>query len=53
MPNENTSPDGYTLFTISDSATLETLATLPLTLSISATIDAFEKAGYQVKWHWA
>jgi hypothetical protein len=40
-------------FTIYDKTTGRELATLPLTLPIGATVEGFEKAGYQVGWRWS
>lgn len=42
-----------TRFDIFDKATGETLATLPLTVPIGATVDAFTRAGQSVGWRWA
>lgn len=40
-------------FAIYDRNTRNTLATLPLTIPIGATLEAFERAGYLVGWTWA
>jgi hypothetical protein len=40
-------------FTILDKATGKKLATLPLTIPIGATVEAYNKAGYNVSWAWA
>ena len=40
-------------FVIVDKETNQPLATLPLTISIGATVEGFERAGYSVKWTWA
>jgi hypothetical protein len=42
-----------THFTITDTETGETLATLPLTFGIAQTQDAFERAGHKTHWTWA
>ena len=39
-------------FRIIDSVTGETLATLPRTVPIGATVDAYERAGFSVTWTW-
>lgn len=40
-------------FSIFDTATGEHLATLPLTIPIGSTVEAFEKSGRTVGWTWA
>lgn len=42
--------DGFIVF---DRATGEHLATLPLTVPIGSTVEAFEKSGRAVGWTWA
>jgi hypothetical protein len=39
-------------FTIYNLATGEKLASLPLTVPIGATIEAYQKAGLEVSWTW-
>ena len=39
-------------FVIYDKETGQKLATLPLTVPIGSTIEAYEKAGHNVKWSW-
>lgn len=39
-------------FIIFDKNTGNKLATLPLTIPIGSTVEAYEKAGYTVKWTW-
>ena len=39
-------------FTIYDKKTGRDLATLPLTIPIGATVEGFERAGYEVGWTW-
>lgn len=39
-------------FIIYEKETEKILATLPLTLPIGATVEGFERAGYQVGWRW-
>ena len=39
-------------FTIFNTETGEKLATLPLTIPIGSTIEAYEKAGHKVRWGW-
>jgi hypothetical protein len=39
-------------FIVYDTKTSLTLAELPLTLAIGATIEAYERAGYSVSWKW-
>lgn len=40
-------------FAIIDKDTGNTLATLPLTIAIGATVEGYERAGMNVKWTWA
>jgi hypothetical protein len=40
-------------FTIYEKETGRGLATLPLTIPIGATVEGFERAGYEVGWTWA
>ena len=40
-------------FTIFNKETGQELATLPLTIPIGATVEAYEKAGHKVRWGWA
>jgi hypothetical protein len=47
-----TTPNGERLFVVIDTATNEPLATLPLTIPIGSTIEAYERAGYSVRWTW-
>ena len=39
-------------FFIYDQETGKKLATLPLTIAIGATVEAYEKAGHKVGWGW-
>lgn len=39
-------------FNIYNSETGQKLATLPLTIPIGSTVEAYEKAGYSVRWGW-
>ena len=39
-------------FTIYNKETGQKLATLPLTVPIGATVEAYEKAGHSVRWGW-
>jgi hypothetical protein len=39
-------------FTIFDKETGQKLATLPLTIPIGATVEAYERDGYSVSWGW-
>ena len=39
-------------FTIFNKATGQKLATLPLTIPIGATVEAYQKAGHNVSWGW-
>jgi hypothetical protein len=39
-------------FTVFDKATGKKLASLPLTVPIGSTIEAYEKAGHTVTWGW-
>ena len=39
-------------FIVFDKTTGERLATLPLTIPIGSTIEAYQQAGYQVSWTW-
>ena len=39
-------------FIIFNKATGQKLATLPLTIPIGSTIEAYEKAGHNVSWGW-
>lgn len=39
-------------FTIFDKATGNKLATLPLTIPIGSTVEAYERAGHNVGWGW-
>ena len=41
------------VFIVCDRATGEHLATLPLTVPIGATVEAFGKSGRAVGWTWA
>ena len=45
MPNVN----GFIIF---NKETGEKLATLPLTIPIGSTVEAYEKAGHNVTWGW-
>jgi hypothetical protein len=47
-----TTPNGYRQFVVIDRATDKPLATLPLTVPIGSTIEAYERAGYSVRWTW-
>lgn len=49
----NRTPKGFSMFLIIDNETGQTLARLPTTVPIGATVESFEKAGYSVKWRWA
>ena len=40
-------------FSIYDQETGKKFATLPLTIPIGATVEAYEKAGHKVRWGWA
>ena len=39
-------------FSIFDKATGNKLATLPLTIPIGSTVEAYERAGHTVGWGW-
>lgn len=39
-------------FTIFNKKTGQELATLPLTIPIGATVEAYEKAGHDISWGW-
>ena len=39
-------------FTIFNKVTGEKLATLPLTIPIGATVEAYERDGHSVSWGW-
>jgi len=39
-------------FAIYNRETGQKLATLPLTVPIGATVEAYEKAGHSVRWGW-
>lgn len=39
-------------FIIFNQETGQKLATLPLTIPIGATVEAYEKAGHKVSWGW-
>lgn len=39
-------------FSIFDKATGNKLATLPLTIPIGSTVEAYEQAGHKVGWGW-
>jgi hypothetical protein len=39
-------------FIIFNKATGQKLATLPLTIPIGSTVEAYEKAGHDVSWGW-
>ena len=39
-------------FSIFDKATGNKLATLPLTIPIGSTVEAYERAGHNVGWGW-
>ena len=39
-------------FIIFDKATGRRFATLPLTIPIGATVEAYERAGHSVSWGW-
>jgi hypothetical protein len=39
-------------FIIFDKRTGNKLATLPLTVPIGATVEAYERAGHSVRWGW-
>ena len=39
-------------FTIFNSKTGQKLATLPLTIPIGATVEAYERDGHSVRWGW-
>lgn len=39
-------------FNIYDSETGQKLATLPLTIPIGSTVEAYKKAGHKVRWGW-
>lgn len=45
-------PAKYDVFSVIDTDTGETLASLPTTIPISSTVDGFTRAGYKVKWTW-
>jgi hypothetical protein len=40
-------------FIIYNKETRQKLATLPLTIPIGATVEAYEKAGHKVSWGWS
>lgn len=42
-----------TAFSIIEKDSGSVLATLPLTVPIGATMDAYEQAGFDVKWSWS
>jgi hypothetical protein len=39
-------------FNIYNSETGQKLATLPLTIPIGSTVEAYERDGYKVRWSW-
>jgi len=39
-------------FTIYEKETGQVFATLPLTIPIGSTVEAYEKAGHNVNWSW-
>jgi hypothetical protein len=39
-------------FSIYNRETGQKLATLPLTIPIGSTVEAYEKAGHKVRWGW-
>ena len=39
-------------FNIYNKETGQKLATLPLTIPIGATVEAYERAGHSVRWGW-
>ena len=39
-------------FNIYDSETGQKLATLPLTIPIGSTVEAYEREGHKVRWGW-
>lgn len=41
-----------TYFSIIEKTTGECLATLPLTIPIGSTVEAYKQAGYEVSWQW-
>lgn len=44
--------NNVTGFVVFDKETGNKLATLPLTIPIGSTIEAYEKAGHSVRWSW-
>jgi hypothetical protein len=47
------SPKGMKRFRVIDKNTGMFLAKLPLTISIKETLEAYERAGYEVEWSWS
>lgn len=47
-----TEGNGQRAFVIYDDATGRKLGTFPLTMPIGATVEAFELAGFRVRWSW-
>ena len=48
--NKMDSVNGFIIF---DKVTGNKFATLPLTVPIGATVEAYERAGHQVAWTWS
>jgi hypothetical protein len=44
---------GMKRFRVIDKNTGMPLAKLPLTISIKETLEAYERAGYEVEWSWS
>ena len=47
------SPEGMKRFRVIDKNTGMFLAKLPLSISIKETLEAYERAGYEVEWSWS
>lgn len=47
------SPKGMKRFRVIDKNTGMFLAKLPLSISIKETLEAYERAGYEVEWSWS
>jgi hypothetical protein len=46
-------PKGMKRFRVIDKNTGMFLAKLPLSISIKETLEAYERAGYEVEWSWS
>lgn len=53
MTATTTAPVMVPAFAVHDKITDTVLATLPLTVPIGDTVEAFERAGFHVTWRWS